>query len=177
MESRNHMDRRNFVKKAGVTAISFAVGASLWGCTKKEEEGGPKAKEASASQPSGHREPMYSKADAMAMVSKFEAAGVMDMGHPGKWKGKEGSHIPRVTLHKGEGAITLFTKHPMSKKHWITAHYLKDQNGDIIGFKLYKGTDPEARHRFEIPKGTTRITAYSHCNKHGDWKAEDKKLG
>ncbi len=177
MESSNHMDRRSFVKKASVTAISFAVGASLWGCTKKEDDKAPKDSGGNTSQPAPHRQAMVSPADAKAMASKFEAAGVMDMGHPGKWKGKEGSHIPQVTMHEGEGAITLFTKHPMSKSHWITAHYLKDQNGDIIGFQLYEGTDAEARHRFEIPKGTTRITAYSHCNKHGDWKAEDKKLG
>ncbi len=127
--------------------------------------------------PSNMKATKLSPAETSAMVSKFEAAGVMTMEHPGKWKGKEGSHIPQVTMHKGEGAITLFTKHPMSPKHWITAHYLKDQDGKLIGFQLYEGTDKEARHRFMIPKGTTRITAYSHCNKHGDWKAADQKTG
>lgn len=159
------MDRRGFLKTASVVAVSFAVPASLWSCNKEKPaepgKGGGPAKGGNA--------------DWAAQVAKLEADAIFTQEKPGKWDGKQASHIPQVTFHEGEGAVSLFTKHGMSPSHWITAHYLRDQDGKLLGLQTYKGTDKEARHRFEIPKGTTRITAYSHCNKHGDWKAADTK--
>lgn len=161
----NEIGRRGFLKAAGVVAVSVAVPASLWSCNKQKQvepgKGGNAAKAGNA--------------DWTAEVAKLEADAIFTQEKPGKWDGKQGSHIPQVTFHEGEGAVSLFTKHGMSESHWITAHYLRDQDGKLLGLQNYKGTDKEARHRFEIPKGTTRITAYSHCNKHGDWKAADTK--
>ena len=165
MKQSSEMDRRGFLKTAGVVAVSFAVPAGLWSCAGEDKKTPAKSGNGKAG-------------DAAAMsaaVAKLEAEGILTMEDPGKWKGKEASHIPQVTFHEGEGALSLFTKHSMSEAHWITAHYLRDQDGKLIGFQAYKGTDAEARHRFELPKGTTRITAYSHCNKHGDWRAADTK--
>jgi desulfoferrodoxin (superoxide reductase-like protein) len=177
METENQMNRRGFFKNASITAISIAVGANLWGCTKEPKKDILKNKEASSSQPSPSRSTKISPADASALVEKYEASGIHTINHQGKWKGKDASHLPQVTLHEGEGEITLFTEHPMKKNHWITSHYLRNQDGKLIGFQFYEETDPEARHRFEIPKGTTKITAFSHCNKHGVWKAKENQLG
>lgn len=165
MKQSSELDRRGFLKAAGVVAVSVAVPAGLWSCTTDEQKkpvvpgkgaaGGMAANEAA--------------------VAKLEAEEILTMEKPGKWKGKEAGHLPQVTFHEGEGAVTLFTKHSMSEAHWITAHYLRDQDGKLLGFQAYKGTDAEAKHRFDLPKGTTKITAYSHCNKHGDWQAADTK--
>lgn len=163
MKQSSRVERRGFLKTAGVVAVSFAVPASLWSCSteppKKAAGGGGKEK--------GN--------DWAAQVAKLESEELLTKDKPGKWAGKEGSHLPQVTFHEGEGAVTLFTKHGMSEAHWITAHYLRNQDGKLIGFQAYAGTDTEAKHRFDLPKGTTRITAYSHCNKHGDWQAADTK--
>ncbi len=158
------MDRRRFLKTASVVAVSVAVPATLWGCGKQGED------TPAASGGSGEK-----AGNMAAQVTKLEAEGILTMDAPGPWQGKQGSHIPQVTFHEGEGAVTLFTKHGMSPRHWITAHYLRNQDGKLLAFQAYAGTDKEARHRFALPKGTTRITAYSHCNVHGDWKAVDTK--
>jgi len=158
------MDRRGFLRTAGVVAVSLAVPATLWGCGKKG---------ADSNAATGGAGPNPS--EMAVQVAKLEADGLLTMDAPGKWTGKQGSHLPQVTFHEGEGAATLFTKHGMSPRHWITAHYLRDQDGKLLALQTYAGTDKEARHRFDLPKGTTRITAYSHCNVHGDWQAADTK--
>ena len=92
---------------------------------------------------------------------------------PGKWKGKEGSHVPTATFD-GD-SVTIFTKHPMSAEHYITTHYIKNQKGVVIGLKEFKPTDSEAKSTFVLPKKTTSITVYSHCNLHDLWDAEAQK--
>ncbi len=166
---KSDLDRRGFLKTAGVVAVSFAVPASLWSCTKEAKTSGGPTKGASAGGPSANMAAITQK------VTSLEAKGLLTEAKPGPWAGKQASHLPQVKFHKGEGAVTIFTKHGMSPSHWITAHYLRDQDGKLVGFHEYVGTDKEAKNRFNLPKGTTRITAYSHCNKHGDWQAADTK--
>ncbi len=165
-------NRREFLKSAGVVAATFAVPASLWSCSEAKQGG-----TAGGGGTATGKKPAGQSKEWAGMVAKFEADGILTQDKPGKWAGKQGSHIPRVTFHEGEGAVTLWTKHGMSPTHWITAHYLRDQDGKLLGFQAYAGTDKEAKHRFVLPKGTTKITAYSHCNKHGDWRAADSKVG
>jgi superoxide reductase len=92
---------------------------------------------------------------------------------PGKWKGKEGSHVPVASFEAGQ--VTILTKHPMTTEHWITTHYIKNQKGDVIGLKEFAGTDPEAKSTFPVPKGTTILTVYSHCNLHDLWSSPAQK--
>lgn len=92
---------------------------------------------------------------------------------PGKWKGKEGGHVPTATF-EGD-SVTILTKHPMTPKHWITTHYIKDQKGVVIGLKEFKGTDPKAISSFVLPKKTTSITVCSYCNLHDLWEDEAEK--
>jgi desulfoferrodoxin (superoxide reductase-like protein) len=91
---------------------------------------------------------------------------------PGKWKGKEGGHVPAASFEAGQ--VTIVTKHPMTPEHFITTHYIKNQKGVVIGLKEFSGTDPEAKSSFALPKGTTSLTVYSHCNLHDLWTAAAK---
>jgi desulfoferrodoxin (superoxide reductase-like protein) len=92
---------------------------------------------------------------------------------PGKWKGKEGSHVPTATF-EGD-SVTVVNKHPMTAEHYITTHYIKNQKGVVIGLKEFKPTDAEPKSTFVLPKKTTSITVCSHCNLHDLWSAEAQK--
>jgi len=109
-----------------------------------------------------------------ARAKELEAKGpAYTAAAPGKWKGKEGGHVPVASFEAGQ--VTIVTKHPMTPEHWITTHYIKNQKGVVIGLKEFTGTDPEAKSTFPLPKGTTALTVCSHCNLHDLWSAPAQK--
>lgn len=169
MSEKPTSDRREFLRQAGVFAVTVSIPPAFWGCTKKTPDAGDSGEGTGGGTAGGAATEWATK------VADLEKAGVFTTAEPGKWEGKAGSHVPQVTLNEGEGTIEVFTDHGMSEEHWITAQYLKDQDGKVIGFQAYEGTDEEARHTFEIPEGTTTVTAFSHCNKHDDWSADQVK--
>jgi len=150
------MERRDFLKGMSLSIISITLPETIWGCSKKET-------------PAVQANPEWEK-----QASAFESLGILTAENQGKWQGKAGSHVPVVSIDKEKATIALVTNHPMSPEHYITAHYVRDQDGKMFGFKNFTGTDKEARSVFTIPKGTKSITAFSHCNIHGLWKAQSK---
>lgn len=155
-------NRRQFMQRSGLVAVTVAVPSWVLGCG-----GAPAAKEPAGG---GGDTPPAGGGDTSAWDAKaaeLEGTGVLTTEAPGKWDGKAGSHAPQVSFAPGK--VNVMTKHPMTEEHWITVHYVRDQGGTIIGLKEYAGTDPEASTSFDLPEGTTEITAYSHCNKHDHW--------
>jgi desulfoferrodoxin (superoxide reductase-like protein) len=113
--------------------------------------------------------------DLEAKADKMEKTGVLTPEAPGQWAGKEGSHTPVATV-SGQ-SITVITKHEMTTEHWIHAIYLRDQDGKVVGMVALKPTDAEAKGTFSVPTGTTTVTPYSFCNKHGLWKGSTVSMG
>jgi superoxide reductase len=108
---------------------------------------------------------------------QVEAAGPFPAGlvytktAPGRWAGKEGAHVPRVTLEGGK--IKVVTPHPMTKEHYIVKHTLLTPEGKVLGEKTFFYTDPVAESTYELPsgmKGTLWVTSF--CNIHDLWLAE-----
>ncbi|MEW6745910.1 MAG: desulfoferrodoxin family protein [Planctomycetota bacterium] len=149
-------NRRTFLKASGLVAVTVAVPSFVWGCSRAEDV--------------AEAVEVKKKEEWEKRAAALEQPGVHTTSSPGKWEGKAAGHVPQVTFRQGE--CELFTKHPMSEEHYITAHYLRNQDGIVIGWHDFQGTDPEARHTFTLPKGTTQITAYSHCNQHDHWKSD-----
>jgi desulfoferrodoxin (superoxide reductase-like protein) len=153
--SRRSVGRRDFIKYNGLVAITVAVPSWV----------GSRGAEAAAA-----------KNDAwQARAKELEAKGPpYTAAAPGKWKGKEGSHVPVATFDSS--GVTVVTKHPMTPEHFITTHYIKNEKGTVIGLKEFTPSDPAAKSTFPLPKGTTTITVWSNCNLHDLWNAEPQKV-
>lgn len=90
--------------------------------------------------------------------------------NPGKWKGKEGSHAPQVTVANGK--VSLMTKHPMSEMHYIVRHTVVLADGTVVGAKTFTSTDTPASS-YELPAGYTgKVYCTSFCNLHDFWMTE-----
>ena len=90
--------------------------------------------------------------------------------HPGKWKLKVDSHLPKISITGSKVSIT--TDHGMSEIHYIVRHTLVDKNGNVIGYKTFYPTD-EPKSSFDIPQGYKgKLFATSFCNKHDFWVKE-----
>ncbi len=96
---------------------------------------------------------------------------VYTKANPGKWSKKVGSHLPSITIEGNK--VTLFTKHGMAAKHFIVRHTLVLEDGTVVGAKVFKGTDKEARSSYELPAGYKgKVFATSFCNLHDFWVNE-----
>ncbi len=88
----------------------------------------------------------------------------------GQWKGKAGSHAPKVTVT--DGKVSVVTEHPMTEPHFIVRHTVVLADGKVIGGKTFSHTDkPESS--FDLPaeyKG--KACATSFCNMHDLWVTE-----
>ncbi len=174
-QSDSTVTRRGFFQRAGLVAVAVSVPAWVWGCGGSSEAAGV-GETSSGGEAVADTTVDVSVAatgvsdEARAQVAALEAEAVYTASEPGPWEGKAGSHVPQVSF--AVGSVALFTDHGMSPEHWIDAQYVKDQDGNLIAFAAHAGTDAEARASFTLPEGTTQITAYSHCNRHGDWSAD-----
>ena len=89
----------------------------------------------------------------------------------GKWDGKAGSHVPKVTVEGSK--VTLLTEHGMSERHYIVRHTLVDQKGNMLGSKTFYPSDEQALSTFDLPAGFHgKLYATSFCNKHDFWLKE-----
>jgi desulfoferrodoxin (superoxide reductase-like protein) len=93
--------------------------------------------------------------------------------------GKQGTHVPTVTLDGNKVKLTTThpTEAPSAKKpkgHFITHHYLRDgATGLIFAWQEYNLKPGEtAAVEFELPAGVTSFTAYQVCNLHWTWVTE-----
>ncbi len=90
--------------------------------------------------------------------------------NPGKWAGKQGSHVPQVTVSGSKVAVV--TKHPMSEAHYIVRQTLVLEDGTFVGATTFTPTDkPESS--YELPagyKGMIKVTSF--CNLHDFWLNE-----
>ena len=104
-----------------------------------------------------------------ALASGDAFTGVVYTGNnSGKWKGKEGSHAPKVTVNGKK--VTVETNHSMTEQHYIVRHTLVSSDGDFIGGKTFYPNEKKAVSTYELPpgKGAT-YHATSFCNKHDLW--------
>jgi desulfoferrodoxin (superoxide reductase-like protein) len=65
--------------------------------------------------------------------------------------------------------------HPMAEDHFIEGIWAVDQNNDIIAFRQPEPAEnggTVAMLVFDIPVGTTSITPFEYCNKHGLYQGD-----
>jgi superoxide reductase len=104
-------------------------------------------------------------------ASTFPPALIYTKEAPGRWAGREGSHVPQVTLEGKK--IKAVTPHRMTEAHFIVKHTLTTPEGKFIGEKTFANTDPSAESAYELPegfKGTLWVTSF--CNLHDLWLTE-----
>jgi superoxide reductase len=104
-------------------------------------------------------------------AAKFPPGLVYTKDAPGRWAGREATHVPKATL-EGKN-IKVVTPHVMSEKHYIVKHTVLTTDGKLIGEKTFAPTDPAAESSFALPdgyKGTIWITSF--CNIHDLWLSE-----
>ena len=92
--------------------------------------------------------------------------------NPGKWKGKEGSHAPQISVEGRK--VTITTPHPMTQGHHIVRHTLVLKDGSVAGEKtFFPVKDTTAVSTFELPEGyKSSFYATSFCNLHDLWVSE-----
>lgn len=103
-------------------------------------------------------------------ATTFPAGLIYTQDAPGRWKGREGAHVPKVTV--SGGTVKIINTHPMTPNHFIVKHTLLTLDGKVLGEKVFTATDtPEST--FNLPagfKGT--LWATSFCDLHDLWLAE-----
>ena len=108
-----------------------------------------------------------------ARASKQTFGGIIyTKDNPGKWKGKEGSHVPKISVEGRK--VTVTTPHPMSQGHYIVRHTLVLKDGSVIGeHTFFPVKDTKAVSTFELPEGyKSSFYATSFCNLHDLWVTE-----
>ncbi len=107
----------------------------------------------------------------LAKVNGLPAGIIYTADNAGQWKGKIGSHAPKVT-RKGK-TVTILTSHPMNQKHYIVRHTLVADDGTVIGAKTFYPSDKKAVSSYTLPdKPIKKLYATSFCNKHDFWMTE-----
>jgi superoxide reductase len=116
---------------------------------------------------------------AMSSVSRVFAADtpkftniIFTKENPGRWAGKEGLHVPQVTVTGNKVAVV--TPHPMSNEHFIVRHTLVLEDGTYVGSETFTPADkPESS--YELPAGYKgKFFVTSFCNLHDFWWAVAK---
>ena len=104
-------------------------------------------------------------------ASTFPAGLIYTKEAPGRWAGKEGAHVPKVTVEGRK--VKVVTPHPMTEKHFIVKHTLLTTGGKVIGEKTFTYTDPAAESSYDLPEGFKGpLWATSFCNLHDLWLTE-----
>ncbi len=114
----------------------------------------------------------------LSSVPRSLAAGLSPMytniiftkNNPGRWKGKEGLHVPSVRVTGSK--VEVVTNHPMSEQHFIVRHTLVLEDGTYVGSKTFTPVDkPESA--YELPMGYKgNFYVSSACNLHDFWLVE-----
>ena len=76
----------------------------------------------------------------------FPPALVYTKDNLGRWAGKEGAHVPKVTVAGRK--VTILTPHPMTPPHFIVKHTLLTPEGKVIGVLAFNNREvrePDAR--------------------------------
>ncbi|MDR3542504.1 MAG: desulfoferrodoxin family protein [Desulfosporosinus sp.] len=116
---------------------------------------------------------------AFSSIPKSFAAGkveytniIFTKENPARWKGKEGLHIPEVTVTGSK--VSVVTPHPMSNEHFIVRHTLVLEDGTYVGSKTFTPADkPESAYKLPADyKGKFYVS--SACNLHDFWLIETK---
>jgi len=86
-------------------------------------------------------------------------------------------HPPRAWVTVGDGFIGVGgIDHPMtdnadgdySDPHWISEIWVVDQYNQVAAMRRLTAQDPSpASFEFDVPAGTTELTPWQFCNKHG----------
>jgi superoxide reductase len=97
---------------------------------------------------------------------------------PGRWAGKEATHLPTIEINKSgdETSIKVVTPHEMKGyEHYIVKHILLDKNHKFLQEHMFDPTkDSVAISTFVLKNYSGTVYALSVCNKHDLWlsKAE-----
>lgn len=107
-----------------------------------------------------------------AFASSMPAANIFvySTKNPGRWKGKEASHAPVVTV-KGT-TFTVETKHMMTEPHYIVKHSIVTASGEVLAENVFFSHDTQALSTFEIQTKEKTLYALSFCNLHDLWVTE-----
>ena len=96
---------------------------------------------------------------------------------PGKWAGKEDTHVPQLIISPEPPSLPVrlvaraTVPHSMSPEHHIDEIYVKDQTGAVLGKTAIGPTATAAALSVEVPPISVRLAAFAHCNQHGTWQA------
>jgi superoxide reductase len=90
----------------------------------------------------------------------------------GRWAGKEGLHLPQVTVTGRE--VKIVTPHPMTRPHFIVKHTLFTPEGKFLGEKTFDFSNPAPpESTYQLPQGIKgTLWATSFCNLHDLWLTE-----
>ena len=94
--------------------------------------------------------------------------------HQGVWKGKSGSHLPRLAAERAGGKLklTVATKHGMSEPHYIVRHTVVDGGGEVLGAKTFSWKyKPVSTYEVDLPAGgkSQSLFVMSYCSKNDLW--------
>jgi len=105
-----------------------------------------------------------------AAAMTFPAGIVYTQEAPGRWKGREGAHVPKVSV--SGGTVKVANTHPVTPAHYIVKHTLLTPEGKVLGEATFAHTDtPESTHTLPAGfKGTIWVTSF--CNLHDLWLVE-----
>jgi superoxide reductase len=104
-------------------------------------------------------------------AGKFPAGLIYTKDAPGRWAGKEGTHVPKVAVEGRK--IKMTTPHSMSEKHFIVKHTVQTPEGKLIGERTFANTDSLAESNYDLPEGFQgNLWATSFCNLHDLWLTE-----
>lgn len=90
---------------------------------------------------------------------------------PGRWKGKENGHIPRIKINKDgkDVLVRAATGHSMTPEHHIIKHMLMDADMNFISEQYFDLEFDNPRSRFELSGYSGRLFILSSCNRHDIW--------
>jgi desulfoferrodoxin (superoxide reductase-like protein) len=111
----------------------------MWGCSSDSED---------------DSSPVTPNAEWETIAAQKEAGGIYTRQEPGKWAGKEGTHVPQLSFNAAAKSVTIVTAHPMTAEHWITAIYIRNQDNIVRVSKrsAHQEVDAQARGAANLPK-------------------------
>jgi len=144
-------NRRNFIKTS--LLLTAGVATTLNASDEKSKEAPQKIE--------------VEKAEVVAPKGIFYSS-----ENQGRWKGKDGSHAPVITVEGKK--VTIETKHGMSEAHYIVKHMLLTMEGEVLGETVFTPKSKKAISTFELKEEPKALVATSFCNLHDLWISEFK---